>query len=452
VDRRNAACLLVASVLAATSCSRDDDGAGAEPTVTTVTTATSGGAGADRLDAGAFGDLEHVCEDGDSSGATDIGVTDDQIRIGTVTDKSFSARPGLTAEMYDAAVAFARWCNDHGGIDGRALVVADRDAAVVDYNARIVEACGEDLALVGGGATLDDADNGGRVGCGLPSFPAYAVSAAARSAGPADRQVHAVPNPIGEVNAGLYQAVVERHPELAPGFGIMTAQFGSTLLVRDHIVQAAEASGFTTVFDEEYSATGESSWRPFVEGMRGAGVRVLEFVGEGTFLAQVLEAMEAVGWFPDLVLVQANFYDAEFAALVGELGGPVRVRLQHVPMELAGESPATADYLELMDRYEPDGKTALLGIQATSALLLFARAAAACGSQLTRECVVEEAASIEGWTGGGLHAPQDTTGATASPCYLAVAMDADGFRVDEELTGAADGLFNCDPDNVVALH
>ncbi len=39
------------------------------------------------LSAGGFGDLEAVCQDGDASGATATGVTDTEIRLGTVTDK-----------------------------------------------------------------------------------------------------------------------------------------------------------------------------------------------------------------------------------------------------------------------------------------------------------------------------------------------------------------------------
>ena len=73
-------------------------------------------------------------------------------------------------------MAFAEWCNEHGGINGRELVVADRDAALTEFNARIIDACSQDFALVGGGAVLDESDNGGRVACGLPNIAGYVVS------------------------------------------------------------------------------------------------------------------------------------------------------------------------------------------------------------------------------------------------------------------------------------
>ena len=140
--RRAAVGLLAVLALVGGACGRDDD-----PEAATTTTAGGGGGtettaapeNENRLDAASFGDLENVCQDGDASGATAPGVTDTSIQVGTITDKGFSARPGLNEEMLDAAEAFAAWCNEHGGINGREVVVADRDAALTDFNARIVE-------------------------------------------------------------------------------------------------------------------------------------------------------------------------------------------------------------------------------------------------------------------------------------------------------------------------
>jgi ABC-type branched-subunit amino acid transport system substrate-binding protein len=408
-------------------------------------------AAASGFDAGGFGDIETVCQEGDASGATDVGVTDDSIQIGTLTDKGFTGSPGLIAEMYDAAVAFADWCNEHGGINGRELVIADRDAAITEYNTRIIEACDEDFALVGGGAALDDSDNGQRVACGLANIAGYVVSQTARSAGVGELQVQPVPNPPTETNAGIYQSVAEQFPETTSGFGVLTAQFGSTTALRDETVAAAEASGFEVVYSEEYAATGESNWRPFVEQMQAAGVRAFEFIGDPTFLAQVLEAMQLVGYQPDVIVEQANLYDARFAELAGDIAEPLRARLSFTPMELAGENQATADYLDLMERYNPDGRTALLGMQSISSFLLFARAATACGSELTRQCLIDEAASVTEWTGGGLHAPTDPAANTPSQCFVLVSVSADGYAVDEELTAATDGIFNCEDDNLVDI-
>jgi hypothetical protein len=118
-------------------------------------------------------------------------------------------------------------------------------------------------------------------------------------------------------------------------------------------------------------------------------------------------------------------------------------------LELASDNAATADYLELLERYNPDGRAALLGMQAVSSLLLFARAATACGSELTRACLVEQAASVTEWTGGGLHAPTNPSTGSPSSCFAVLGLTAGGFTIDEVMTGATDGIFNCEDDNIV---
>lgn len=441
--------LLVAVTLVAAGCSRsgEDDGGASSAT---STTASSHDQTTDRIDAGSFGDLTEVCRDGDGAGATDVGVTDETIQIGVVTDKSFAGRPGLTAEMYDIAIAFADWCNEHGGINGREVVIADRDAAILDYNTQVVTGCEEDLAFVGGGGALDDADAGGRAECGLPNLPAYVVSQAAREAGVAELQVQAVPNPPTEMNAGIYQQAAAQFPDLVDGFGVMTSQFGSTQALRDQTVEAAESAGFDVVYSTEFSATGESNWRPFVEGMRDAGVEVFEFIGDPDFLAQLLLAMDETGYEPELIVLQSNLYDERFVELAGQRDN-VRIRTSFTPMELAAQNPATADYLQLLERYNPDGRAALLGMQGLSALLLFAQAATACGDELTRQCLVDEAASVEEWTGGGLHAPSSPATASPSPCFAVLRITEGAFTVDEEMTEPTEGIFNCDDDNVVPV-
>ena len=450
--RAVAATALAALALVASACARDEgeteSGGGATTTAGGDGATTSAPASESRLDAAGFGSLENVCQEGDASGATDIGVTDTEIQIGSFTDKGFTSRPGLNEEMYDAAVAFAAWCNEHGGINGRELVVADRDAALTDFNARIVESCAEDFAMVGGGVVLDDGDNGARVACGLPNLPGYVVSATAREA---DLQVQALPNPLDTMMVGQYRRIAEEFPDLIDNYGVITSSFGAVLLVRDLSLDAVGQLGYSVVYNEEYNTTGESNWRPFVEGLQSAGVEILEFIGEPTFYSQLLEAMEAVGYRPQIMIQPPNFYDTLFVEEAGDIADNTRVRVQFTPFELADENPATADYLELMERYNPDGKVALLGMQATSALLLFAQSASACGAELTRTCLLENASTVTDWDGGGLHTAQDPSTSTPGDCFTILEVTADGFVLDEELTAANDGIFNCDPGNVIPV-
>jgi hypothetical protein len=293
---------------------------------------------------------------------------------------------------------------------------------------------------------LDDSDGGARVACGLANIAGYVVSETARAA---DLQVQPVPNPVGRLAVGAYQVIAEQNPDLIDRYGTITSSFGPVLNVQADTVAAAEELGFTAVYGEEYAATGESTWRPFVDAMQAADVQVLDFVGEPTFFGQLLEAMDQAAYRPAIMIQNGNFYDSTFAETAGAFAQNVHVRLQYTPMELADENPATADYLEMIERYNPGGKTALLGMQAMSAYLLFAQAASACGSDLTRACLLEQAGSVSEWSAGGLHAPQDPAANTPSPCFVVLDVGTDGFTINTELTEPTEGIFNCEDDNVV---
>lgn len=440
--------ILVLLLLVASACSRDDTTETGGDATTTSTTAAGGGDDATALDNGGFGDLDAVCQDGDASGATATGVTDTEIHLGTITDKGFTGAPGLNKEMYDAAVAFTSWCNEHGGILGRQLVVDDLDAALTEYEARITEACEKDFALVGGGAVFDEDPNGARVACGLPNIAGYVVSAAARNA---DLQVQPVPNPLERVNIGRYVAAARDFPEGIKKFGIMSANLPAVTLVRDQLLAAAASLDYEVIYQLEYAPAGETGWANFVADMQAKDVKVLEYVGQPADLAQLNRAMDTAGWHPDVLLLSGNFYDANYASEAGAVAGNTYIQVQNHPFEEAADNKATQDYLDLMQQYNPDGKVALLGAQGISSWLLFAKAATECGSDLTAQCLLEKAGAMTDWTGGGLHAPQQPGNTEPSTCWLALSLTADGFHRNEDATQPNEGVFNCDPANVLEI-
>jgi ABC-type branched-subunit amino acid transport system substrate-binding protein len=407
-----------------------------------------GEAGDSRLDQAGFGDLENVCGEGEPGTTTEVGLTADEIRLGTVTDKGSAERPGLTQEMYDAAVAFAAWCNEHGGIGGRTVVVDDLDAKLFEYGQRIGEACQQDFALVGGGGVFDSQDNGARVACGLINIPGYAVTPQARVA---DLQVQPIPNPVYSFASAGYRWLQEAHPE-ADKFGILWVNLDGPSTIHQQVVEMAEAMGFEVVFDEQYKPLGETGWRSFVQRMRDAGVTAFEMIGEPENMVALQQAMQTEGWYPTYTHLQPNFLDERYATEgAASVSEATYMRSAFPTFDMADEVPAMADYLELMERHNPEGKVALLGMQSLSAYLLFATAANACGADLTRECVIEQAAAQEGWTAGGLHSPQTPGNAVATECSLAVQVTPDGFRYDEQLTQPNDSIYNCDPANVIEL-
>ena len=64
-------------------------------------------------------------------------MTADSIQVSTFSDPGFQGRLGLNQEMFDTAEAFSKWCNDHGGINGRKIVLKERDAKLTEFQQRV---------------------------------------------------------------------------------------------------------------------------------------------------------------------------------------------------------------------------------------------------------------------------------------------------------------------------
>jgi hypothetical protein len=78
------------------------------------------------------------------------------------------------------------------------------------------------------------------------------------------------------------------------------------------------------------------------------------------------------------------------SALSGSTGG-IYVNSPAVPFEQADKYPATKQYVDLLTQYANGAKPKAFGVNSFSAWVLWAEAAKACGSTLTRDCVLSHA-------------------------------------------------------------
>src|SRR5580692_11710694 len=70
-----------------------------------------------------------ICESGAGGASSVRGVGTNTIHIAVPNDASNTVVPGLEKEFVQFANAFASWCNASGGINGRHIVIDNRDAA-----------------------------------------------------------------------------------------------------------------------------------------------------------------------------------------------------------------------------------------------------------------------------------------------------------------------------------
>ena len=429
-------------VLAACGRSDTDSSKGTDTSSTT--------AGSSAAKSATFGTETDVCQTGKPSGSPTTGVTPTDIHVAVFSDSGFAGRPGLNQEFFDTAKVFSDWCNDRGGINGRKIVVDERDAALFNVKSKMVESCAEDFAMVAGGAVFDQDGVETRLQCLMPDISGFVVSAPARGA---DLVVQPLPNPTDSVAMGSLNYLDKEFPAATKKVGVLTGDVTTTKVTAAQMTAAAEDLGWNVVYNDAYPAAGVTDWTPYAQKLKDNGVKGLIFVGDPDALAPLLGAIRDIGYDLDFVRVDANNYDQKLIDNAGTALAPKNVFIQSAfePFETAKPDSATGQYLQAFDEYLPDGKKqTYLGLQAWSSWLLFAKAAATCGNDLTRRCLYDEAKKVHDWTGGGLHATSDPGAGTATRCYTVMQATPSGFTVAKG-TQPNDGIFNCSEKNVFEL-
>lgn len=429
------ACVLVV-VVASTAC-----GGSRGSTASTATTATNGSTTTAPDDAARFGTLDSPCGKGDAKGATANGVTDAQLTIGYGDDAGYAAAPGLDKEMSDAMKALIAWCNEQGGINGRKVVGKYYDAKVTQVTQAVTQACNDKVfMLVGQGWVLDSGQEKTRIDCGLASIPAFSV-ATAFAHGPG--VVQPIPNPADQVPVSSAAQLAKLFSDAVQKAAFVYADFPATKEPRDRYAAAFPDVGWKFQdCDQIYNIAGESDWKPFASNLKSCGIEAVVWVGSpNPNFENFLAAAKQVGFAPKAWLSDTNQYDAGFATWNGENGGAandVYVRMAAVPFELADQVPAVKQYLDLVG--QSGGTTALLGVQATSAFLLWATSVKSCGSNVTQKCVLDAAASQQDWTAGGLHAATNPGANEATACGLLLELAGDSWK---KVAPTGDTMFDC---------
>ncbi len=408
----------------------------------TDTSSTDGGGGGGSE---TFGDLASPCGEGDASGATQQGVTDQSITITYGDDAGYPSSPGLNHEMSDAMEAMIKWCNDQGGINGREVIGNYGDAQITEVVNQMTEACQTAFMLVGEGWSLDSAQEETRLGCNLAAVPTYSVSAAFANG---KDMIQPVPNPIDYTPVEIAAAMQKQFPDKITKSAVMFANYAATIDTKDKVLASYPDFGFTFLdCPQSYNIAGESDWKPFAQRLKDCGAEVVYFTGSPfPNFENLLDAAAQIDYKP-IWITDANFYDLAFAQWnTSGNADNVYVREAFIPLEEASSNPATQDYIDIVKGN--GGDVNQLGMQSASAFLLWATGAKACGSTLTSACVMEELGKVTDWTGGGLHAPTTPSSNKPPDCGLVLKLNGTAYEryYPEEVA-----TYDCDPSYVVQV-
>jgi len=394
------AALAAAALLAVAGCGGHDSAGAAGDGTASATKAAQQAASGD------FGDLKKVCGPGDAKSSPAQGVTAGAINLGVFSDVGFSKN----SEFVDTAKVFTSWCNAAGGINGRKLVATTRDSKLMEVRQRMLEACREDFALVGGGSALDALGVQDRLKCLLPDFPAQVSQIQNQGS---DLQLNDTGGASYDRYPGYFQWLLKTvYPDSASAVGTIAGDAAVSKVIAAREQESLKAAGARIPYKDLYPAAGVSDWTPYAQAIKSKGIKGLVFLGDFASLAKLEQILTGMNYRLDWIDANNNAYGPAFVQLAGksldyqnnfaDLSGV------H-PLEKAADNQATGQLVSLFKKYAPGAQPTLPGVRGFASWLLFAKAASSCGDQLTRKCVYEAARKESAWTGGGLLAPVDLT-------------------------------------------
>ena len=393
-----------------------------------------------------------ICESGAGGASSVRGVGTNTIHIAVPNDASNTVVPGLEKEFVQFANAFASWCNASGGINGRHIVIDNRDAALFNAAQVTNESCQSDFMEVGGGMALDQPSVPVRVGCGLGSITGYTVSDASAAS---SLQV----NPSGinnkNVTAGWFAALAKKYPQAVKD-AAMGAENSASILEPEHKYEYAAQSMGWNVKNFQIAPLQETVWTPYVQQWATAGYQAIWPSDSGN-MAPWFQAMATANYNPAFVILGVQFYEKSTTqAMAGLHLPPVYVETGWWPLEMASQNPSTEQLLQVMHKYASGASVDFDDEEAAEAWLLWAKSASACGANLTVSCVLNNAASQKNWSAGGIQAPvaklaMSDQNPQPSPCFAILQAKPSGFTYDKAITQPTQSIWNCNPKNVYSF-
>ena len=416
----------VTGALGAIGATSGTNGTGATPAHAAVAGA-SGSAGKATA-AASSGTPTASCNASNNGGATDVGVTANQIVIGNIASISGVA-PGLTQSAQRATEAFAAYVNSQGGICGRTLKVQTYD----DQNdagqnaSDAAQACQSTFSLVGSASGFDNGGASTIQSCGIPYVGAELST----------HEMGGVPNAFGASpgNAHYWPTgpavwLKSQFPNAVTHAAMIYLNVPATQEQATAEMNAYKSVGFNYTYTVAVSPT-EPNYAPYVAKMQAAGVQYVTEYSDDNSASRLLQAMAQANYQPQVVDWFSEEYSSHFLSEAQGAANGDLVLMATSPYEEAKSNPGMSTYLSWLDRTEPGTQQDIFGEFAWSAGMAFLQAAKAVGPHLTRAALMSQLQQIGTWDGGGVQPPDTSFGQKIpSKCFAYFKVSGSGFVRD----------------------
>ena len=387
------------------------------------TTGPASGPSAGGGGAAATGASAANCNASNNGGATDVGVTGNQILIGNIASITGVA-PGLTQSAQQATEAFADYVNSQGGICGRMLKIQafdDGNTSTSNYS-EAQQACSKDFAMVGNASGFDDGSASAVAACGIPDV---AAEVSTHQAGGVAQIFGASPGNSHYWSTGPAVWLKKTYPNAVGKAAMVYLNVPATQQQAASEMSTYQQAGFGYVYTTAVSPT-EPNYAPYVQAMEQKGVQYVTEYSDDNSAARLSQAMQQASFAPQVVDWFSEMYTPAFLSETQGTANGNLVLMATAPYEEASSNSGMQLFLSWMNRVAPGFSHDIFAEFAWSAGLAFLQAAKAVGAHLTRAALLQQLAQIHSWDGGGVQPPEDFGSKIPSNCFAYFKINQSG--------------------------
>lgn len=358
-------------------------------------------------------------------GASDVGVTAEEIRIGNVSTIS-GPIPGFGQTGVNAVKAYVNMVNANGGVCGRklTLVTADDRLQSGTNKSETDKLAQEVIGFVGGTTVVDGGaaqSYGGTniADTGLAISEEMIVSS---------NNFPTVPINVGE--GGNNASSIFRYMKKVEGVSkaalVWPAQ-ASAKARMDGYKQALDEAGIDIVVQKEVAVV-ETNYADEAKNIESAEADLVITTLELSGMANLAKAMQQNGYFPKVPFYGAQVYGQAFLTQAGSAAEGTKVGLGYSILEDAPTVPAIGELIQWYERTNPGSAIDFFAIQAWAAADMYVDALGASQGPPTRDKVFSYLRGLNSFDADGVIADINPAAKTTKGCFMVAEVSGGTWR------------------------
>lgn len=351
--------------------------------------------------------------------STEVGVTDTEIRIGSVSTISGPVA-GLGATGVNGIKAYFNYINSEGGVCGRQLVLDGADDRL-DTGVNRSEAERLRDRVFGFTTGLSPVDGGSASALGGTNIP---VTGLVISDGAVAASNFFSPIPIDPSGASQGTGGIWQYFRATQGITKVAIVYPAQADARARAfgyIPDIEAAGLQVDGPYEVSVT-ETNYVSVAQRIENSGADAVITALEVTGISRLAQAFAQIGYAPKVPFYGSQTYGQQFLELAGGAAEGTRLGVQHLIFEDAPSAPVMATFLDWYGRTNPGSEPDFFAIMGWAAADMMVQALEAAGPAPTRDAALAFLQGLQSFDAHGIIAAANPAGKRPAATFMVVTV------------------------------